>query len=531
MPAPSYNSSRIIAAGFILVLALIALILLAGTLRLQESREQLRAVVEHHNVKVDLLFSMRNLVRERSLSMYAIYFSRDPFERNDEYLRFTGMVDEFVELRSRLEGMGLDPTEQQLLNDAYALIRRSQPLQVSLVNRLLAGDLRGVEAAILTDDLPLEKQILAKFGRLVEYERARAQEVETVAMASSDQTLRLLQILVPATLLIGLAIAGYVLRQTRRTENALYEEKDQAEITLHSIADGVITTDANGQVRTLNPVAEQLTGWTSAEAGGQPLARIYKVLDEARHDPVQHPAYQGGLDGPCCGLEHNILLVSRQNHEHSVEDSVAPIRDRSGHVTGQVLIFRDVTMVRNMTRNLSWQANHDPLTGLPNRRAFETTLQHLLDTVRHDARQHGLLYIDLDQFKLVNDTSGHAAGDELLRQLATVLQSRIRHSDLLARLGGDEFGVLLEGCSPEQARRIANQLRETLETFRFLFDNRVFAISGSIGLVDIRTDSPDLAGVLASADRACYTAKKHGGNCVRADSPDEAGRPPRYGES
>jgi len=516
---PTYRTHRIIAAGFILVLGLIALILLAGYFRLQDNRAHLLSVVEHHNVKVDLLFSMRNLVRERSLSMYAIYFKRDPFDRHDEYLRFTGMVDEFVALRQRLEGMGLDATEQNLLNDAYALIRQSQPLQVDLVSRILLGQTRGIEATILTEDLPLEKQILAKFDSLVEHERVQAQRVEGKAMQSSNQTIRLMQALIPVTLILVLLIAGSVLRQTRRTENALHQEKERAEVTLHSIADAVITTDANGLAIYLNPVAEQLTGWTTPEARGLPLAHIYRIQHETTGEPVDHPAFRGGLDGPSVGLERHFLLVSARGQEFSVEDSVAPIRDRDGNVTGQVLIFRDVTRSRELARKLSWQANHDVLTGLPNRRAFESALQSLLDSARLDAKQHGLLYIDLDQFKLVNDTSGHAAGDELLRQLATVLQAEIRHSDMLARLGGDEFGVLLEGCAPEQSRRIAEQLREAIERFRFWHGDKVFTVLGSIGLVNIQADSQDLPGLLSAADRACYMAKEKGRNRVRCSRP------------
>jgi len=529
-PAPPFRSHRIIAAGFILVFSLIALIFLAGYVRLQENRAHLLSVVEHHNVKVDLLFSMRNLVRERSLSMYAIYFKRDPFDRHDEYIRFTGMVDEFVALRERLEGMGLDTTEQQLLNDAYAVIRRSQPLQVGLVNRILSGQTRGVETIILSEDLPLEKQILAKFDNLVDYERAQAGRVEGMAMQSSKQTIRLMQTLIPVTLLLVLLIAGSVLRQTRRTENALHQEKERAEVTLHSIADAVITIDANGFAIYLNPVAEQLTGWSTQDAHGQPLENIYRILHEATRETVDHPAFRGGLDGPSVGLERHFLLVGKHGQEFSVEDSVAPIRDREGNVTGQVLIFRDVTRSRELARELSWQAHHDVLTGLPNRRAFESALQHLLDSANQDGKQHGLLYIDLDQFKLVNDTSGHAAGDELLRQLATILQAEIRHSDMLARLGGDEFGVLLEGCAPDQSRRIAEQIREAIERFRFVHGDKVFTVLGSIGLVNIQANGQDLPDLLSAADRACYMAKEKGRNRVWVHQSDDLELSRRHGE-
>jgi diguanylate cyclase (GGDEF)-like protein/PAS domain S-box-containing protein len=331
-------------------------------------------------------------------------------------------------------------------------------------------------------------------------------------------------------LFLGLVIAGTVMRHTRRTEDALQQQKEQAEVTLHSVADAVITTDAAGGVAYLNPVAAQLTGWRDDAARGRPLPEVYRVLRESNRTAAAHPAFRGGLDGPTVGLERHWLLVARDGSEYAVEDSVAPIRDRDDRITGQVLIFRDVTRARELARQLSWQAHHDTLTGLPNRHSFELTLRRLLDSARTEHRQHALLYVDLDQFKVVNDTCGHAAGDELLRQLALIFQAQIRHSDLLARLGGDEFGVLLESCSLEQARRIADQLRAATEDFRFVHADKVFRVLASIGLVHIDRHSDEPPRLLSAADAACYMAKEKGRNRVWVHQADDAELRQRHGE-
>lgn len=527
---PLKNSRFVIAIGFLLVLMLTALLMLMGYVRLSEVRKQLETVVNQHNVRIDLLFSMRNLVRERSLSLYAMYFSRDPFERQDEYLRFSGMVDEFVTLRERLLQVGLDKEERLILEQAYSVIRRTQPLQADLVHRILQQDSRGVLHPILQKDLALEKEILSLFDRIVEIERAEVKQAAGETVHAHDNTMLLMKTLAPITLLLGALIAGFVLRQTRRAENALHREKEQAEVTLHSIADAVITTDAGNRVRYLNPVAERLTGWSTIEALDKPLSDIYPVLHEATRKPVDHPALLGELDGPVMGLARNSLLVARDGQEFAVEDSVAPIRSHDNRITGKVLVFRDVTHSRDFARQLSWQANHDALTGLPNRRGFETELNRLLGTARSQHKQHALLYMDLDQFKLVNDSCGHAAGDELLKQLAMTLQAKIRHSDTLARLGGDEFGVLLDGCSPDKAGQLADTLREASEQFRFMHGGKIFRTPASIGLVYINADSDDPHSLLSAADAACYMAKEKGRNRVWVHQHDDAELRQRRGE-
>ncbi|MGM0412953.1 MAG: EAL domain-containing protein, partial [Pseudomonadota bacterium] len=199
-------------------------------------------------------------------------------------------------------------------------------------------------------------------------------------------------------------------------------------------------------------------------------------------------------------------------------------------VIGAVLVFRDVGEMRRLSRQLSYQASHDALTGLINRREFEQRIQHALESAHNDGTEHALCYLDLDQFKLVNDTCGHAAGDELLKQLAERLRSRVRASDTVARLGGDEFGILLEACPLERARTIAEELRETVRVYRFVWDNQSFEVGVSIGLVAIDSDSGGLGGLLAAADSACYVAKDRGRGRIHVYQSDDADLERHQGE-
>jgi diguanylate cyclase (GGDEF)-like protein/PAS domain S-box-containing protein len=296
------------------------------------------------------------------------------------------------------------------------------------------------------------------------------------------------------------------------TEEA-HIEKELFRVTLKCIGDAVITTDLAGNIRSLNPVAEQLTGWSSSEAMGLPLLNVFKIINEPTRELAEDPVHKCLRDGQVRGLANDTLLIRRDGQEISIDDSAAPIFASSGEIIGAVLIFRDVTERRRLTEQLTYQAGHDPLTGLVNRREFESRLQRVLASC-NAAQSHILLYLDLDQFKVVNDTCGHGAGDELLRQVSTLLRSRIRARDTVARLGGDEFGILLENCSETNAVHIADNLRKIIKDFRFEWQDKTFTIGVSIGLVPIPQGGLDLSEVLSAADSACYAAKERGRNQV-----------------
>lgn len=310
--------------------------------------------------------------------------------------------------------------------------------------------------------------------------------------------------------------------ERQRMEQELFREKERAQVTLQAIADGVITTDAAGRIEYLNPVAEQLAGWPRAKAQGRPLREVLPLIQEDTGEPAEDPAIRclrGDPDKEGCRQN---LLVRRDGVEFVVANSTSPIHDRDGTVSGAVVVLHDVTQQYRLTQQLSYQATHDALTGLVNRHEFERRLERVLASARNDGTEHALCFLDLDRFKAVNDTGGHAAGDELLRQISILLQDKVRQRDTLARLGGDEFCALLERCSLDQARRIADSLLKAVQAFRFSWNGRHFTLGASIGLVAVSGGSGSLSEVLNAADAACYAAKQCGRNRVHVNQDGDA---------
>jgi diguanylate cyclase (GGDEF)-like protein/PAS domain S-box-containing protein len=303
-------------------------------------------------------------------------------------------------------------------------------------------------------------------------------------------------------------------QQRDEAEARLFAEKERAQVTLASIGDAVITTDVAGRVNFLNSVAEELTGWTTAEAARLPLDQVFRIINEVSRAAVENPVEIVLRTGVVVGLANHTVLIRRDGAELNIEDSAAPIRDRQGNIIGVVLVFHDVTQAHEMARQMGWAATHDSLTGLYNRAEFERRLQALIERTGAGSH-HALLYIDLDQFKVVNDTCGHAAGDQMLCQIAALMHGRMRDSDTLARLGGDEFGVLLENCPADKGRQIAEGILEAVRGFRFVWDDKTFLVGASIGLVEMAGEDLDGAHLLAAADTACYAAKDEGRNRIQ----------------
>lgn len=300
----------------------------------------------------------------------------------------------------------------------------------------------------------------------------------------------------------------------KQSQKDLLEEKERIFVTLHSIGDGVITTDVDGKVELLNPVAEELTGWKNADAKDLPLEAVFNIKNEITGKSLQNPVKKCLETGTIVGLANHTVLIRRDGQEFAIEDSAAPIRDSDGKIIGVILVFHDVSSARQMARQMAYQARHDSLTGLVNRVEFEDQVRDAIKSAQIESRSHALLYMDLDQFKIVNDTCGHFAGDELLKQLTTTLKGKIRDTDTLARLGGDEFGVLLLNCDFNRAEVIAEGIRKHIREFKFEWEGKQFDLGVSIGVVPISSESSTMAEVLSAADVACYIAKEKGRNRI-----------------
>lgn len=310
--------------------------------------------------------------------------------------------------------------------------------------------------------------------------------------------------------------------ERNEVEQRLFEEKERLHVTLESIGDGVITTDIAGDIQYLNPVAEHLTGYEQAHALGKHYLQVLQLVDESTgetlSDLVTLCLHQDG------GVVHadDGVLTHHDGTRYTINVSASAMRDNRGTVIGAVLVLHDITEVMDIARQLSYQASHDMLTGLANRREFERVLDRAIRAARSGGEQHVLLYLDLDQFKLVNDSCGHRAGDELLLQLATLLRRVLKQSDTLARLGGDEFGVLLENTTLAEAESIADHLRQIIKELRFVWQNRTFEVGVSIGVVTIDQGAGHLTDVLIAADTACYVAKNLGRNRIHVYEHDDA---------
>ncbi len=320
---------------------------------------------------------------------------------------------------------------------------------------------------------------------------------------------------------VGVVGVGRDISERKAAEEALFDERERLLVTLCSIGDAVVTTDATGRVEFLNPVAERLTGWRHEEATGRPLSDIFEIVNE-RREHIEDPLSRALSRGDTVEFGCQTLLIGRDGTEFAIQASAAPIRDRAGLVHGVVLVFKDVTEQRRLSQQLHHEATHDSLTGLVNRKEFEDRLDHAIAAFHSYGTPYVLCYLDLDQFKVVNDTAGHSAGDAMLKQIAALLQTCIRSRDTLGRMGGDEFSLLLENCRLGKAQEIAENLIATIGDFRFTWGERRFAIGVSIGVVPITVDMTDRAQLMTQADVACFTAKDLGRNRVSVYRADDS---------
>jgi diguanylate cyclase (GGDEF)-like protein/PAS domain S-box-containing protein len=409
---------------------------------------------------------------------------------NDGIWDFDGLT-KHVDLSRRWKQMlGYDEDEEDVLLDWYRLVH---PDDMARVQSRMREHLEG-------------KTPFFESVHRMKHQSGDWRWMSSRAKAVLDKNGRLLR-------LLG---AEVDITERKLYEEALFRQKESAQITLQSIGDGVITTDAGGNVEYVNPVAEDLTGWKVDDASGRPIDEIFRGFHEETCEPLENPLAVSIRRDRAIKSVRPTLLIRRDGNELYIESTASPIRDGKGVVTGGVLVFHDVSESRELNRRLSYHASHDILTGLVNRREFESRLERALKSARARETAYALLYLDLDQFKIVNDSCGHSAGDTLLHQLGNLLKAKIRWRDTLARLGGDEFGVLLESCNLDEAMQTAEELRAAIGDYKFMWDDRTFRLGVSIGVVPITADNEDVAALLSAADSACGAAKEAGRNRIHS---------------
>jgi len=465
----------------------------------------------------------------RMLGTVALHFSqpRSPLKRDFELMaRLAALAGIAIDRKhseealrrseARYRGLFENVIEGVYRTDADGRLESANPALVRMLGFERAEELLALPSTsqLYVDPAERERVVAALHDdgmvRSAEYE-LRRRDGKIITVVENARVLRSAE---------G-AIIGYEgtladISKRKAVEMQLSAEKEKAQVTLQSIGDAVLTADADGRVEYLNPVAEELTGWTTAEVQGRPVSEVFQIVNEATRQPLDSPILRCLREGRTVELAEPTLLINRRLQEVSIQDSAAPIRDRAGTLIGAVMVFHDVSQERRLQRALTYQATHDQLTGLMNRREFENRLADALQAARQDENLgHVLMYLDLDQFKVVNDTCGHEAGDRLLKQVTSIVQTRIRTTDTLARLGGDEFGVLLQDCTLESAQRTAEGLRQAIRDFRFVWQERIMNVGVSIGLAEINGHADTLATVMSAADVACYSAKDSGRNRVQ----------------
>lgn len=514
--------------GFGVIIVLLLTIIILGLTRMENLHTQLEHFSLEQEQEKKHIYTMYNSARERTIALLEYMAMDDPFARDEQLTRFNAMAEQFIKARMALMESDLSSEQRRLLDRQARLTSIAAPLQTQVVNLIQDGKLEKARHILVDQAIPRQQAILDTLRDFLDYEEQESSHL--LAKASQEYYRARASLLMSGTtaILLGLFIAYSSIRLTRTSSQNLTKEKDRAQTTLISIGDAVITTDAHGIVDMVNPAAEKILGREQSSLLAQHFHHIFENFDNAQS--IEIPLLQAMHDGTTMYSTQAVYMHRRDGKEFAIEYTASPILDIHNHVIGGITTIRDVTEMNQLAAKLQFQASHDALTGLLNRRAFESRLEQAISSAQHEQLNHILCYLDLDQFKVVNDTCGHSAGDELLKQLAPLLKPMIRGNDVLARLGGDEFGVLLEGCHPQKGHEIAERLKQTIKNYRFNWKNNVFEIGVSVGLVEINANSGNLNEVMSAADSACYVAKDLGRNHIHVYRPDDAALVTRQGE-
>jgi len=522
------NTKQILVIGFGSIFSLMVLIAIIAADQMQLTFKSVEHVVKDNNTKTNLISVMLVSARERTISLQRMVRLKDPFERDDEWMRFNSYGARFATARKQFVELGISDEEDAILKAQGKLTNSVAPTQMKIAEMAINDQLEAAERMLSANALPGQELVFVQLYNLLSLlENESNQTVLNVSKQLKSTKQNLLTFII-VIVLGGSIISFIVIRRIGVTERKLSREKERAQVTLHSIGDAVITTDKRGFIKYMNSVAEELTGVILSQVIHNKISKVFTILSD-NHEHRINPVLDVISKQAILSSDGHARLLLKSGIEYAIEYTASPIFDSNNTLDGTVLVFRDVTEMRAMALQLGYQASHDELTGLINRREFENRVELSLMSARGENTQHAMCYLDLDQFKVVNDTCGHVAGDELLRQLAGLLKVEIRAGDTLARLGGDEFGVLYMNCSVEKAKELAEKLRSVINDFQFNWENKSFAIGVSIGLVAVDQHS-NLHGILSAADTACYVAKDEGRNRIHSFNDNDEALAERKGQ-
>ena len=466
--------------------------------------------------KMDIVASMTEVARTRSRLTMEMVYTDDIFDRDEIGIKLNSKATEFSLLRQRLIDLGLDIDEEAILANQRSFIENALSNQRRAADLALSTqeqDRKRAAEIVIKEVYPQQGVIIDHFMQLLEMQKYQLDRIADETQKKIGVNKRIEFLLIVLLLGVSAAIIVFMLRSIKRIEGQLVIEKEKAQVTLGSIGDGVITINKDGQIKYLNQAAEEIVGKSTESL--QDLS-IFELFEPWTYDDTI-PVSQI-LEDMLCGRHDaesfsGIRAKFRHQPDRVIKVSIAPIIDLQQAVSGVVISFHDITDSQALMDRIQFQATHDALTGLLNRRAYEEKVIQMLNLYNFET-SHSFCIIDLDQFKIVNDSAGHAAGDQMLRQLAEVMKPILRRSDLLSRLGGDEFGLFLSNVSPTEAIKITEKLLNAIQAFGFYWDNNVFRVSASIGMVNITSDIIDYEYLYRAADSACYVAKSEGRNQI-----------------
>ncbi len=500
----------------ILIVTFAALSFISYQIKITQS--QISEVVANNNQKSKLLVDMQQAARERSLALYKMINTKNPIKYNKVFNKFQTYAEVFNKARTNLLAMPLSKQEITLLEQQARLSRLALPLQNIIIKYVDKNRYEEAVNILINKSIPAQNAVLSHISKIIDLQNDNNEKIITESQNKVDDNIIIVILLSALILILTICTSIFVIFRITKTEKQLFFEKELAQITLHSIGDGVITINKDYIIKTINPVAEMLTDVKRKDVIYKNILSIYENKDQTQQTQLNKTLANTRTQ---CSL-FDLTLTKKDGTKFEVEHTIAPIIDRNKNILGAVIILRDVTEVRTMEKRLSYQASHDALTGLINRREFEVRLKQIIRNAITEDANHSICFLDLDKFKIINDTSGHAAGDEFLKQVSKTIQSLLRQTDVLARLGGDEFAIILDSCSIHQAKIICNEIIKKIKDTRFNWGKNSFEAGASIGIVPITKLTVSVSEVMSSVDAACYEAKDKGRNRIQVFEPNDA---------
>ncbi len=509
--SPLSSAQVPVIAGFAIMILLLLGVAAIAASHIRGLSQELTAIVVERNLKSELAASMKALHASRYQAILLAGNLSDPFERDEQRMRFSTLAREFIAQRDRFLALPLDATERA----AWEEVRKELPQVESIAQQafdLLRDERAGEARDMIRHELkPRQARMMEQWGALVGVQQSRNAAAAEAAAAASERVRHLVLLGVATALLVGVAVAFVVVRLSRRMESDLFRERERAVVTLRALADAVIRFDHKRRLGYMNPAAASLLG-LDEERSGEPVEGSLRLYERESRADLTPTLLDEVLRGMSFILPPSACLLSAQGMEYEVEGKCSCIRDSDGRVIGGVLVMNDVTEARELQRKLLWHADHDALTGVANRYAFEERLKQSLAGRRVSELTTSLVLIGLDKIKQTREAAGHARSDELLREIAHLMNLRVRESDFLARLGEDEFGILLQACPDDMAENIARQIRDSIVGFQLPWEGKTYRADVHVGVVHLDQLSHEKC--LATAYEALHEAERVGPGSV-----------------